>query len=51
MECDSCTDALLTTIEDMSDLLANETKDFKVGGETGTCPVFINKFWVRVNVL
>ncbi|CAB3226438.1 unnamed protein product [Arctia plantaginis] len=29
LECDSCTDALLTTIEDMSDLLANETKDFK----------------------
>ena len=30
LECDSCTDALLITIEDMSALLANETKDFKV---------------------
>ncbi|KAJ8738019.1 hypothetical protein PYW08_000614 [Mythimna loreyi] len=29
LECDSCTDALLFTIEDMSALLANETKDFK----------------------
>ncbi|XP_049703370.2 laminin subunit alpha [Helicoverpa armigera] len=29
LECDSCTDALLITIENMSERLANETKDFK----------------------
>ncbi|XP_075991137.1 laminin subunit alpha isoform X2 [Anticarsia gemmatalis] len=29
LECDSCTDALLFTMEDMTELLANETKDFK----------------------
>lgn len=29
-ECDSCTDALLFSVEDQRDLLANETQDFKV---------------------
>lgn len=30
LECDSCTDALLFSIEDLSYWLANETMEFKV---------------------
>lgn len=31
LECDSCTDALIFTVEDLNDLLRSETLDFKVG--------------------
>lgn len=30
LECDSCTDALIFTVEDLNDLLRSETLDFKV---------------------
>ncbi|KAI8431212.1 hypothetical protein MSG28_001250 [Choristoneura fumiferana] len=29
MECDSCTDALIFSVQDMADLLSNETQEFK----------------------
>lgn len=30
LECDSCTDALIFTVQNLTELLLNETLDFKV---------------------
>lgn len=35
LECDSCTDALIFSVQDMGDLLSNETQEFKVSNNVG----------------
>ncbi|XP_048488928.1 laminin subunit alpha [Plutella xylostella] len=51
MACDSCTDALIFSVEDLRDLLANETQDFKDKADSFFTTQRLNYIWNQTQVL